>query len=117
MGLCLPDRCKATDLNSFKTYLVPMLNAELPDIFEGAKGLQQLQQLQLTADDIDFVDTERENAEATQFDFLSFTFMFIVGCMAIAVVVSTIASLHWMRQRKKEALEKLNEDGKADVAP
>lgn len=33
MGLCMPDRCKATDLNSFKTYLVPMLNQELPEMF------------------------------------------------------------------------------------
>lgn len=74
--------------------------------------------MQLTAEDIKFVDTVRENNEASQFDFASFLFLFLTACMFIAVVVSTIASLHWMRQRKMEALEKLNsEDSKAEAAP
>ena len=71
--------------------------------------------MQLTADNIQFVDTVRENNEASQFDFLSFLFLSFTACMAIAVAVSTIASLHWMRQRKKEALQKLSsEEGKAE---
>ena len=53
MGLCLPAACKDSDLNSFKPYLVPIINQELKSAFKDVEGLG-LADLILENDDINF---------------------------------------------------------------
>ena len=90
MGICLPDRCKEVDLNSFKSYLLPALNAEFPVIFENVSTLANIE---LSNDDLVFVDTERENKEASEFDFIAAFFLFITFSMILTVIISTFLSL------------------------
>jgi hypothetical protein len=39
MGLCMPTVCKEADLNAIKPYIMPVVNQQLPYIFEGVQGL------------------------------------------------------------------------------
>jgi hypothetical protein len=38
LGLCLPVQCGIDDLNEFKPFLLRMINAMLPNMFEEVKG-------------------------------------------------------------------------------
>lgn len=39
IGLCMPTVCKEADLNAIKPYFMPVVNEQLPFIFEGVQGL------------------------------------------------------------------------------
>ena len=38
LGLCVPSACSATDMASFKPYIISAINDVIPEVFEGIKG-------------------------------------------------------------------------------
>lgn len=64
MGLCMPTVCKEADLNAIKPYLIPIINDQIPFIFQGVEGLN-MKQLQLDVDDIHLINSKYHNYLAT----------------------------------------------------
>ena len=91
-------------MNSFKPYLVPMLNSQWTDIFGNIKGIS-IQDISLTVDDVTFKDAKALNEKAMTFDFWSFFFLFLVTGIMLLVVFSTIVNSASMHKRKLEAVE------------
>ena len=42
LGLCLPQQCQLEDLNDFKPFMTKAINAALPNMFEGVKGITEV---------------------------------------------------------------------------
>jgi hypothetical protein len=54
IGLCIPNVCKESDLNSFKPYVIPAINDQLSFIFTQVEAINS-KYLQLKNSDVKFV--------------------------------------------------------------
>lgn len=105
MGLCMPTVCKEADLNAIKPYIMPVVNQQLPYIFEGVQGLN-MSHLQLFIDDIHLIDSRDHNIRATQFKYDNFLFIsLMIGLVVVAIVSSVISHQKYLK-RKKEIQER-----------
>ena len=91
MGLCLPAACKDSDLNSFKPYLVPIINQELKSAFKDVEGLG-LADLILENDDINFVNSAKSNDQVRNFKFSNFAFIAITIFLILLTIFGTLYS-------------------------
>lgn len=103
IGFCVPNVCKETDLNSFKPYIIPAINTQLSFIFSQVKGLNS-KNLQLKNNEVNLIYSKQMNQTATQFNASNFFFIFIVSCLIVAVVVSSILNYRYITQKKLEAI-------------
>ena len=107
MGLCLPASCKDSDMNSFKPYLIPIINKELKSAFKNVEGLG-LAELILENDDINFVNSAKLNEQVKTFKFSNFAFIIFTIFLILLTICGTFYSQRKMKIRKNEAIEKHN---------
>lgn len=89
VGLCIPNVCKESDLNSFKPYVIPAVNDQLSFIFSQVKSINS-SSLQLKNSEVRFVYSKQYNQSTTQFTFSSIMFIFVVCALLITVLISSI---------------------------
>jgi hypothetical protein len=91
MGLCLPVACKDSDMNSFKPYLIPIINQELKSAFKDIEGLG-LSDLILENDDINFVNSAKLNDQVRTFKFSNFAFITFTIILILLTICGTFYS-------------------------
>ena len=115
LGLCVPKDCDIDDFAYFIGKFTPILNSlvipiEFQDILEEhQKNLRNTKYaskdyLNITIDELEFVNSTERNIEATSFGFGSFLVCLIVTILIIIVIVSSI--LQW-RKDKQAHLKRL----------
>ena len=80
-----------SDLNSFKPYLVPIINQELKSAFKDVEGLG-LADLILENDDINFVNSAKSNDQVRNFKFSNFAFIAITIFLILLTIFGTLYS-------------------------
>ena len=93
LGLCVPSICSLDDFKNFKPYLVKMLNAMIPVVFEGIKGFDL--SVKVTESDMFFEDSKEKNKEATRASAGSWIVVLLIIFFTLAVLISSFAAWYF----------------------
>jgi len=97
LGLCVPLECKVADFEEFKPVIVQGLNAAIPVLFKGIKGVDPNKQLGTS--DLQFKDSQAENNRVSTVDFGA---VFVMILIILFTGFGICGSVLWFLKRRKD---------------
>ena len=88
VGLCLPQECSLSDVESFKPTLLNGIESVMPNMLEQVKGFDSLN-ITLTLDDLRIVDSHSENQQVVRFTKGSLFFCIVFSSFLLSVLIGT----------------------------